>query len=141
MNTIVLHGKTRWSETLSDYSFRDGVTHTVTFASKGAITHREGSRCLNRTTAAPPVPETIEATRKEFDKQVKLEADGKDRTAWFCTRCLIHLDPAKKADEQLAKAESKPEPVAAAKPVAPKTAGSKITRPKRSSRTKASARA
>lgn len=153
-NTIVLHGKTRWSESLSDYSFREGVEMTVTLPGKQPITHRENARCLSRTTfAEPPQPTPFAKTKAEFAKQVKLEAEGKDRTAWFCTRCLIHLDPSKKADAQLEAEKAKAAAVKPAndqwntgpgaqtpapKKTASKPVGAKVTRPRRQAASKRS---
>jgi hypothetical protein len=142
--TVVLHGKTRWSETLSDYVFRDGIEFTVTFEGKQPITHREGSRCLSRTTGDLPTAEPIAKTKATFTRQVRLEEEGKDRTAWFCTRCLIQLPKNKLASEQIEALRLKgqtpkeeaadkaavTQKVTASKPVT-KPAGSRINRPGR----------
>jgi len=142
--TVVLHGKTRWSESLADYVFRPDIEFTTTFPGKYAVTHREGSKCLSRTPGEMPTPEPIAKTKGVFENEVERQRAGEDRTAWFCTRCLIHLPADKLAAEQIAARAAKavttdefntgpaePEPLEAVAAAKPKPAGSRITRPSR----------
>lgn len=95
------------ADKLSDYVFRDGVTHTMRYSGKNAITHNADGKCLSR---GQELPERIEVSEaeEEFGRQVAREERGDDRTAWFCTRCLIRPVKVEQPEAKSAPAKTTP---------------------------------